>query len=369
MLYLNCQFNYFTDIFTIMEPTPAILIISPEEMRNCFKAILQKEGFSDEKAMECATIFTDNSIDGVYTHGVNRFPRFVKYIRDGFVKADAVPTLKHAFGGMEQWDGHLGPGPSNAVHASSSAMRLATKHGIGCVALSNTNHWMRAGNYAWNAAKQGFVFIAWTNTIANMPAWGAVDARVGNNPLVMALPYQNEAIVLDMAMSQYSLGHMELVAMRNDVLPVNAGFDQQGNLTNDPSAILATRRLLPAGYWKGTGLALLLDILSAVLSGGLSTCEISKENVEYGLSQVFIAIDISKFSNHSAISKVVENIIKDYHRSVPSDAAQKIMYPGERVLQTRYKNLAAGIPVQKKIWDIVMGIYDGSNDLSVIKYT
>jgi 3-dehydro-L-gulonate 2-dehydrogenase len=228
---------------------------------------------------------------------------------------------------------------------------------------------MRAGNYAWTAAKQGFVFIAWTNTIANMPAWGAMDARVGNNPLVMALPYQQEAIVLDMAMSQYSLGHMELVAMRNELLPVNAGFDQEGKLTNDPSAILATRRLLPAGYWKGTGLALLLDILSAVLSGGLSTYEISKENVEYGLSQVFIAIDISKFPNNSTIGAAVENMINDYHQSVPSGASQKITYPGERVLQTRHRNLANGIPVQKKVWDIVMGIYDGTNDLSAIKYT
>ena len=354
-----------------MKPQASTIILSPEVMRECFTEILRKEGFSEERAIECAAIFTDNSIDGVYTHGVNRFPRFVKYIRDGFVKPDAAPTLTHAFGGMEQWDGHLGPGPSNAVHASASAMRLAEKHGIGCVALSNTNHWMRAGNYAWTAAKKGFVFIAWTNTIANMPAWGAVDARVGNNPLVMALPYQKEAIVLDMAMSQYSLGHMEQVAMRNELLPVNAGFDSEGRLTNDPSAILATRRLLPAGYWKGTGLALLLDILSAVLSGGLSTYDITKgkPKVEYGLSQVFIAIDISKFPNHSAIGAVVENIINDYHQSIPSDPSQKITYPGQRVLQTRNKNLANGIPVQKKVWDIVMGIHAGTNDLSAIPYT
>lgn len=352
-----------------MDPVADTLTISPNEMRDRFTSILLKEGFSEERAGQCAAIFTDNSIDGVYTHGVNRFPRFVKYIRDGFVKPDAVPSLQFAFGGMEQWNGNLGPGPSNAVHASESAMRLAAKHGIGCVALSNTNHWMRAGNYAWHAARKGFVFIAWTNTIANMPAWGATDARVGNNPLVMALPYRQEAIVLDMSMSQYSLGHMELVAMRNDVLPVNAGFDKEGKLTNNPSAILATRRLLPAGYWKGTGLALLLDLLATILSGGLSTFEISKEKAEYGLSQVFIAIDISKLPNHSAIGAAVTDIINDYHQSVPSDVFQKITYPGERVLQTRHKNLATGIPVQKKVWDIVMGMYDGSNDLSAIAYT
>jgi 3-dehydro-L-gulonate 2-dehydrogenase len=344
------------------------IVISKEEMQERLTVILLKEGFTEVKATRCAEIFTMNSIDGVYTHGINRFPRFVKYVKDGFVKKDAEPTLQHAFGSIEQWNGNLGPGPLNAEHATNSAMRLAKEHGMGCVALSNTNHWMRAGAYAWQAAKAGFVFIAWTNTIANMPAWGASDARVGNNPLVMALPHGEEAIVLDMAMSQYSLGHMELSAMRNEMLPVNGGFNQEGVLTNDPSAILATRRLLPTGYWKGSGLALLLDILATVLSGGLSTTEISKEKVEYGLSQVFIAIDLSRLTNYSSIAGTIEKIIDDYHGSVPIDGSKKITYPGERVLQTRRNNLANGIPVQQNVWNIIMDLYNGTTDLANTKY-
>jgi 3-dehydro-L-gulonate 2-dehydrogenase len=344
------------------------IVISKEEMQERLTAILLKEGFTKAKAVRCAEIFTMNSIDGVYTHGINRFPRFVKYIKDGFVKKDAEPVLQHAFGSIEQWNGNLGPGPLNAEHATNSAMRLAKQHGMGCVALSNTNHWMRAGAYAWQAAKAGFVFIAWTNTIANMPAWGATDARVGNNPLVLALPHGDEAIVLDMAMSQYSLGQMELSAMRNEMLPVDGGFNKEGILTNDPSAILATRRLLPTGYWKGSGLALLLDILAAVLSGGLSTVEISKEKIEYGLSQVFIAIDISKLTNYSSIAGMVEKIIDDYHDSTPIDGSKKVTYPGERVLQTRKNNLANGIPVQQNVWNIIMDLYNGTTDLANTKY-
>lgn len=352
----------------MQEPTNMVTI-SPQKMQEHFTEILRKEGFTEDRAIQCADIFTMNSVDGVYTHGVNRFPRFIKYIRDGFVKVDAIPTLQHAFGGIEQWNGNLGPGPLNALHATASAMRLAAKHGMGCVALSNTNHWMRAGNYGWRAAKAGFVFIGWTNTISNMPAWGATDAKVGNNPLVMALPYKDEAIVLDMAMSQYSIGHMELAAMRNEMLPVNGGFDKKGELTNDPAAILASRRLLPAGYWKGGGLALLLDLMATILSGGMATYEISKEDVEYGLSQVFIAVDITKLSNHSSIAVVVENIINDYHQSILADDSKKITYPGERVWQTRQKNLSHGIPVQKKIWDIILDLYNGSTDLSTIRHT
>ena len=297
------------------------------------------------------SVFTSSSVDGIYTHGVNRFPRFVQYIKEGFVKADAMPSLENKYGGIEQWNGNLGPGILNAIHATETVMRLAQQYGIGCVALRNTNHWMRGGTYGWQAAKAGYVFIGWTNTIANMPAWGAKDARLGNNPLVMALPYNDEAIVLDMAMSQYSFGALELSAMKNETLSVYGGFDEEGKLTKDPSAILASNNPLPIGYWKGAGLALLLDLLATILSGGLATHEISKKEVEYGLSQVFIAIDISKLGNHSAIAKIIEEILNDYHQSVPIDESKKIMYPGESVLHTRKNNLANGIPVMKKVWD------------------
>lgn len=340
----------------MLQENKNIVLVSATEMQDRFTIILIREGFPKDKALKCACVFTDNSLDGVYTHGVNRFPRFVQYVKDGFVKVNEVPSLQNKFGGIEQWNGNLGPGILNAIHATETVMGLAKQNGIGCVALNNTNHWMRGGTYGWQAAKSGYVFIGWTNTIANMPAWGAKDARLGNNPLVMALPYNDEAIVLDMAMSQYSFGSMENAAMNNEKLSVYGGFDTDGSLTNDPSAILESLRPLPVGYWKGAGLSLLLDLLATILSGGLATHEISKKEVEYGLSQVFIAIDISKLGNHSAITKVIEGILNDYRQSVPIDESKKIMYPGERALQTRKNNLANGIPVLRKVWDEITAL-------------
>jgi 3-dehydro-L-gulonate 2-dehydrogenase len=323
-------------------------------MRETFTRILVKLGYTAEKALQCATVFTNNTVDGVYTHGVYRFLKFVQYTKEGWVKKDAVPTLKSKFAGIEQWDGNLGPGILNALHATETAMSLARQHGIGCVALSNTNHWMRGGTYGWHAAKAGFVFIGWTNTIANMPAWGAVDGRLGNNPLIMALPYHKEAVIIDMAMSQYSFGAMELATLKNEKLSAFGGYDKNGVLTDDPAAILNTRRPLPIGYWKGAGLSLLLDVLATILSGGLSTVEISKQQVEYGLSQVFVAIDISKLSNHSSIPAMIENILNDYLQSIPVDDKTTIVYPGERVLKTRERNLEKGIPVVKHVWKEIL---------------
>lgn len=330
------------------------VIVSATDMQLCLENTLLKNGFSKQKALEIAKVFTSNSVDGVYTHGVNRFPRFVEYIQKGFVQKDAEPSLKSKFNGIEQWDGNLGPGISNAIFATDQCIRLADQYGIGCVALSNTNHWMRGGTYGWQAAKAGYVFIGWTNTIANMPAWGATDARLGNNPLVMALPYNNDAIVLDMAMSQYSFGTMELSVMKEEKLSMYGGFDSDGNITNDPAAILATRRPLPVGYWKGAGLSLLLDLLAAILSGGLSTQEISKREVEYGLSQAFVAIDIKRLPGHSVIPKLIDEVIMDYKQSIPQDEFTSITYPGERVLKTKKQNLEKGIPVMQQVWDEIL---------------
>jgi 3-dehydro-L-gulonate 2-dehydrogenase len=345
-----------TDNIKLSSPTggQGAVLVTADEMKQTFLSILVQEGFSEERAALCAEIFTSNSVDGVYTHGVNRFPVFVQYLKEGLVDKDASPTLTSAFNGIEQWNGNLGPGPLNAVTATDRAMELAQQHGIGCVALANTNHWMRGGYYGWQAAQKGFVLIAWTNTIANMPAWGAIDSKLGNNPLVMALPFGDEAIVLDMAMSQYSFGAMEQAAAKGEQLHMQGGFDKEGNLTTDPSAIMESTRPLPIGYWKGAGLSLLLDILAAVLSGGLSTQAITKLEKEHALSQVFICIDPFKLGSHSLISKTVKDIIEDYHQSKTDDDSKRVRFPGEGVLQRRKENLQNGIPVLQSVWQEVL---------------
>lgn len=324
--------------------------ISFENMKAEFARILQKHGFTPQKASECAEVFAINSLEGIYSHGVYRFPRFVSYLEKGFVKPDAEPELVNAAGALEQWEGNLGPGPLNAKICADRAMELATKNGIGCVAIGNTNHWMRGGTYAWHTAKKGFAFIGWTNTEKNMPAWGAKDSRLGNNPLVFAVPFGNEAIVLDFAMTQFSYGKIEATKIEGKDLPFAGGFNENDELTKNPDEILTTMRGLPVGYWKGAGLSLLLDIFATLLSAGLSTNDLSKQEAEYGVSQVFIAIELSKLQNFPAIENTLSEIIDDFKGSELIDPKQAIRYPGERVIQTRQENLKEGIPVDENIW-------------------
>jgi 3-dehydro-L-gulonate 2-dehydrogenase len=189
-----------------------------------------------------------------------------------------------------------------------------------------------------------------------MPAWGAKDFRIGNNPLVFAVPYENEAIVLDFAMSQFSYGKLEMYQLEGKQLPYPGGFDKEGGLTSWSGEIIETRRALPIGYWKGSGLSILLDILAATLSGGLSTSEISQKEAEYALSQVFIAISLKKLTNYENIESTVRNIIRSVKESDPAEPGGEIRYPGENIIKVREENRKNGIPVNKSVWETILAL-------------
>jgi len=230
------------------------------------------------------------------------------------------------------------------------AIGLSHERGIGCVALANTNHWMRGGSYGWQAAEAGAIGICWTNTMANLPPWGASDARVGNNPLIIAVPRATGHVVLDMAMSQFSYGALATYRMRGEPLPVEGGFDAEGRLTRDPTAIEASKRPLPIGYWKGSGLALMLDMVGALLSAGCATHQIAADTErETNLSQVFIAVNPSSVDQAGTSVNLADQIV-DHLQSPPLAAGERVRYPGEHVLQTRKENMANGIPVEPAIW-------------------
>jgi 3-dehydro-L-gulonate 2-dehydrogenase len=234
------------------------------------------------------------------------------------------------------------------------AIALSRKQGIGCVALANTNHWMRGGSYGWQAADAAVIGICWTNTMANLPPWGASDPRVGNNPLIIAVPRAKGHVVLDMAMSQFSYGTLASYRMRGEPLPVEGGYDATGRLTRDPAAIEASKRPMPIGYWKGSGLALVLDIVCALLSGGCATYQIPADTErETKLSQVFIAFDPSSIDQAGTSVGLADEIVKRLQSPAPGE---QVRYPGERVLQARKENLAKGIPVEPAIWRDVQAL-------------
>ena len=122
--------------------------IKYEEMKQEFERILIKKGFAQDRANLAAKMFADTSLDGVYSHGYQRFPRVIEYIEKGYLDVNALPEKTAGMAAVERWDGHLGMGNLNAFMAMGRAIKLAEEHGIGLVAMANTNHWMRGGTYA-----------------------------------------------------------------------------------------------------------------------------------------------------------------------------------------------------------------------------
>jgi 3-dehydro-L-gulonate 2-dehydrogenase len=143
--------------------------------------------------------------------------------------------------------------------------------------------------------------------------------------------------------------------LKGEKLPYPGGFDKNGNLTDVPGLIEDSWRILPTGYWKGSGFAIVLDVIAALLSNGLSTAEI--DQVGKGscgsCNQVFIAIDPLKISSQDFIDNVLQQTIQQIKNSVPDERSSQIYYPGERTLLTRKENLKNGIPVDDGIWNEV----------------
>jgi 3-dehydro-L-gulonate 2-dehydrogenase len=314
-------------------------------LKSTFRGILQGSGFNPDEALTLAGIFTETTFDGVFSHGINRFPRFIGDVKKGIVKPGVCPELIQGLGALEQWDGKRGSGILNALRGAERSMELARESGIGCVGLRNTNHWLRGGTYGWKVADEGFLFMGWTNTLPNMPPWGGKTAALGNNPLVIAIPRKGEHLVLDMAMSQYSYGKLEWHQKCGSDLPEIGGYDPENKLTKDPSLILKTNRILPAGLWKGSGLSMVLDLAAAALSGGNTTRQIGKLDDETDLSQVFISIDIKRHISESDLNSLISESI---HFTTSTNPEAK--YPGQNSLKKREFHMKNGVEIPDSLW-------------------
>jgi len=368
------------------------------------KALLNL-GLPNDRAALSARLIAETDRDGVRTHGIARLPRFAEMVRNNAIDPLATPTTTTTFGALERWDGHRGPGNLAAHAAMSRAISLAKTHGLGAVALGNTSHWQRGGSYGWQAAEAGCAALCWTNTLPNLPPWGATTPALGNNPLILAIPTGNALresltegalageslsggsltggssglqatetapqqrgfspgpypasgpIVLDIAMSQFSYGTLSSYAARGQQLPVPGGYDESGNLTTDPATIERTQRALPIGFWKGSGLSFALDVLAAMLSGGQSTHQLTPDPLqEVGLSQIFLAISPTSLTTIEELTTIATAAIDSLHSATPIDPASPPRYPGEGTLQTRTENLRLGIPVDESQWQKVLSL-------------
>ncbi len=328
--------------------------ITFHKLNKRLEEILLKEGFSGKRSAEIAEVFSVSTFRGVFSHGINRFPRFIREVREGIILPEESPVQLHSFRALEQWDGCRGPGITNALRCSDRSVELAAEYGIGCVGLRNTNHWMRGGSYGWRVAEKGFLFLGWTNTTPNMPPWGGEHPSLGNNPLVMAIPDREGHLVLDMAMSQFSYGKLEWHLKKGLRLPEPGGFDREGKLTSDPGEILETGRILPTGFWKGSGLSMILDLAAAMLSGGNTSRDIGRMTHETGLSQVFISIDLEKHLDREQRQRMIGQTLEFVKGHDPG-----ARFPGQGSHQHWIIHCQTEVEIPESSWQEVLDLTAG----------
>lgn len=193
------------------------------------------------------------------------------------------------------------------------------------------------------------------------PLWGSDKASVGNNPFCFAIPRDNGPIVVDMAMSQYAYGKINAYSLAGRKLPFAGGFDVNGNLTDDPKEIEKSRRILPTGYWKGSSLAIVLDLAAAAISNGLTGADMDDDGRGSctGCSQIFIAIDPYLAGGKEEIQKMWDERVARADAAHPIDPAHPVHCPGESTAERRKKNMKDGVPVDEQIWEQIQALAQG----------
>lgn len=327
-----------------------------EQLKAAFNRVLLSRHIQPDTADACAEMFARTTESGVYSHGVNRFPRFIQQLDAGDIIPDATPERMLSLGAIEQWDARRSIGNLTAKKMMDRATELAADHGIGLVALRNANHWMRGGSYGWQAAEKGYIGICWTNSIAVMPPWGAKNCRIGTNPLIVAIP-GNPITMVDMSMSMFSYGMLEVNRLAGRQLPVDGGFDDAGNLTKDPGTVEKNRRILPMGYWKGSGLSIVLDMIATLLSNGASVAEVTEENSdEYGVSQIFIAIEVDRLIDGKTRDEKLQRIMDYVTTAERANPDVAIRLPGHEFTQLLENNRRNGITIDDSVWEKIQAL-------------
>ena len=139
-------------------------------------------------------------------------------------------------------------------------------------------------------------------------------------------------------------------------LPVPGGYDTKGELTKDPAEIEKTWRVLPMGYWKGSGLSIMLDLIATILSNGNSVQKIGTFGDEVGLTQIMLAIDPTKFNTVEETDRIADEILADVKSSQPVSEGGQVYYPGELELKNIKENKEQGIPVVQEVWESVLAM-------------
>ena len=295
-------------------------------------AVYQAAGVPAADAALLADTLVQADLWGHQSHGVMRLSWYLARLRSGVMKARTEPKSIVDAGAVAVIDGDDGVGQVLAMHAARQAVARAKAHGIGAVALRNSNHFGTAMYFTGWAARQGCVAFLSTNASPAIAPWGGREKRVGNNPWSFAAPIGDDAaMVLDIANTAVARGKIYLAKQRGERIPKDWAMAADGSPTDDPVAAIAGT-LLPMGGHKGYGVSVIMDMLSGVLTGSSFGTGVSgpyQADRRSGCGHLMIALDIAAFQPLEAFEARMQAQIAELKSTPLAPGVEEIFFPGE----------------------------------------
>ncbi len=307
--------------------------IDEAKLKAFSSAVLRKSGLKKKRADEASEVLVFADARGIESHGVSKLSIYVKRIKAGGIDPKAEPEVVSRVGGLCRIDARNALGPVGGYFGAKTAVAAAKEHGIGLAFVGNSNHFGVTAFYSMMGIGKNLVGFAFSNANPTMAPWGGKKALVGTSPLSIAIPTKSGMpVVIDMASSLVARGKIILYAQKKKQLPAGWALDADGKETLDPEVALKGL-LTPMGGAKGSGLALVIDVLCGVLSGSKWLTGVghlySGTEAPQGIGHVFGAIDIAALMKPKEFLSVMDEYVRTVHDCPRADGVDRIYMPGE----------------------------------------
>lgn len=329
------------------------LFIPEADLREFSVRAFHASGLSKENAASMSDTLIQTELRGIGSHGIVRLPFYCRRLIEKGSNPDPQVKIVSQKPSLLLLDGDNGLGQLVSIQAMGMVIERARSQGVCFAAVRNSCHFGMTAYYPMMAIAQGMIGLAGSNTPPVMAPWGGGKSAIGNNPLAIAVPTKKPyPLILDMAMSVVAGGKVRLEAVKGAKIPLGWILDEKGRPTDNPADMFPNGTLLPFGY-KGFGLAIMIEILSGILSRANTLSEIplwfDKLSTPTNLGHFFMAIDIGTFLSPDSFKDLVGRMIDELKSSPPMEGSSGISMPGELEYQTEERYRESGIPVSPEV--------------------
>jgi uncharacterized oxidoreductase len=334
---------------------PAPHLFKAGALARAIEAIVAAGGSDAREAKLVAGNLVTANLTGHDSHGIGMIPRYVDSLKEGGLQPNRHPVLKFDGGALVALDGQAGYGQVIGLEATAIAIERAKQHGVCVMALANSHHLCRIGQWAEQAVAEGLVSISFVNVISRaiVAPFGGSDARFGTNPCTIGIPLPGQPpFILDMATSAVAQGKMRVAHNKGEKVAPGLLIDDHGRSTLDPRFVVVEPfgALTTFGLHKGYGLAVVCELLGGALTGGGTwhTEDRSKKRVLNGM--LTILIDPQRLGTAPAFEREAREFIAWVKQSPPAPGADRVRIAGDPERETRAKREKDGIAVDANTW-------------------